>query len=240
VRVLAIVHEADAGPGVFADAIRARGAELHEWRVPEDCPPWGDARDYDAVLTFGGAMHPDQDTAHPWLPGERALLADLIEREVPLLGVCLGAQLVAGAAGALVRRAPEAEIGWYPVKTTDPARRDPLLGPLGPGFEALEWHSYEFRLPPGATALAQSDGCLQAFRAGERAWGIQFHAEVTSADFGSWLDDYATDPDAVAIALDPEALRKATEPRIAAWNDLGRGLCERFLEVAVSARSRGA
>jgi GMP synthase (glutamine-hydrolysing) len=240
VRVLAIVHEGDAGPGVFADAIRARGGELHEWRVPEDRPPWDDTRDYDAVLTFGGAMHPDQDTEHPWLPGERALLSGLIERGVPLLGVCLGAQLVAGAAGALVRRAPEPEIGWYHVQTTGPARHDPLIGPLGPGFQALEWHSYEFRLPAAATALASSDRCLQAFRVGECAWGIQFHAEVTMADFESWLDSYATDPDAVAMGLDPDRLRAETAPQIAAWNDLGRGLCERFLEVAVSARSRAA
>jgi len=240
VRVLAIVHEADAGPGVFAQAIREHGAELHEWRLPEDGPPWCDPRDYDAVLTFGGAMHPDQVESHPWLAEERALLADLIERGVPLLGVCLGAQLVAGAAGALVRRAAEPEIGWHPVQTTADAGRDPLLGSLTPGFDALEWHSYEFRLPAGATPLAHSDRCLQAFRAGERAWGIQFHAEVTMADFDSWLDSYATDPDAVAMGLDPDRLRTETAPRIASWNDLGRGLCERFLEVAISARSRGA
>ncbi len=105
-----------------------------------------------------------------------------------------------------------------------------------PGFEALEWHSYEFRLPAGATPLAHSDRCLQAFRAGRRAWGIQFHAEVTGADFASWLDQYATDPDAVAIGLDPDRLRAETAPRIAGWNYLGRALCERFLDVALSER----
>jgi GMP synthase (glutamine-hydrolysing) len=237
VRVLAIVHEADAGPGVFAQAIRERGAELHEWR-PDEGPPPADPRDYDAVLTFGGAMHPDQQDRHPWLDEERALLAELIAHDVPLLGVCLGAQLLAGAAGARVRRADEPEIGWYPVHTSDAARSDPLLNALPRDFDALEWHSYEFELPPGATALAASDRCLQAFRISERAWAIQFHAEVTMADFDSWLADYGSDPDAVALNLDRDALGTATRERIQAWNDLGRGLCARFLEL--SEPSRGA
>jgi GMP synthase (glutamine-hydrolysing) len=231
-RVLAIVHESDAGPGVFLDSIRAAGAELHSWRFPDEGPPWCDPRDYDAVLTFGGAMHPDEQHRHPWLAEEQALLADLIERRVPLLGVCLGAQLVAAAAGALVRRAPEPEIGWYEVELTANARRDPLIGPMAARFDALEWHSYEFRLPPGATPLAQSAGCLQAYRVGDTAWGIQFHAEVTIADFDSWLAHYSSDPDAVRLKLDPESFGAETRARIGAWNALGRDLCARFLAVA--------
>jgi GMP synthase-like glutamine amidotransferase len=237
VRVLAIVHEAAAGPGVFAQAIRAYGAELHEWR-PEEGPPRSDPRDYDAVLTFGGAVHPDQADRHPWLDEERALLAELIKKDVPLLGVCLGAQLVAAAAGGKVRRADEPEIGWYRVATTPEGARDPLLQPLARGFDALEWHSYEFGLPPGATPLATSERCLQAFRVGRRAWGIQFHAEVTLNDFNTWLADYASDPDAVAMNLDRDALGAQTRRHIEAWNDLGRELCERFLEL--SEPSRGA
>jgi GMP synthase-like glutamine amidotransferase len=238
VRVLAIVHEADAGPGVFAQAIGEHGAELHEWRLPERQAPPGDPRDYDAVLTFGGAMHPDQVDSHPWLDEERALLAELIADDVPLLGVCLGAQLVAAAAGANVRLADEPEIGWYAVDTTAEAARDPLLEPLTPRFDALEWHSYEFSLPPGATPLAASQRCLQAFRVGRRAWGIQFHAEVTLTDFNTWLTDYGSDPDAVAMNLDRDALGASTRDRIQAWNELGRGLCARFLEI--SEPSRGA
>lgn len=223
---------------MFAHAIRAHGAELHEWRLPDPHAPPHDPHDYDAVLTFGGAVHPDQGDRHPWLHDERALLAELIENSIPLLGVCLGAQLVAGAAGASVRRADEPEIGWYPVQTTDAAHTDPLIGALPRDFDALEWHSYEFELPPGALPLAASDRCLQAFRAGERAWGIQFHAEVTPTDFDSWLAGYGSDPDAVAMNLDRDALGTTTRDRIAAWNDLGRELCARFLEL--SEPSRGA
>jgi GMP synthase (glutamine-hydrolysing) len=232
VRVLAIVHQPDAGPGVFADAIRGAGASLDCWRLPEGEPPPRDPADYDAVLSFGGATNADQESRHPWLAKEKALLAELLEQEVPLLGVCLGAQLLAEAAGAPARRAGEPEIGWSTVDATPAARTDPLLAPLASGFDALEWHSYEAPLPPGAVALAHSPVCLQAYRIGDTAWGIQFHAEVTLEDFERWLDDYRSDDDAVRIGIDVGLLRSVTRERIAAWNDLGRGLCERFVAVA--------
>jgi GMP synthase (glutamine-hydrolysing) len=240
VRVLAIVHESDTGPGVFVDAIRERCADLDEWRPPDGGPPPRDSREYDAVIACGGSAHPDQSQMHGWIVREQAVLGELVDQNVPVLGLCLGAQLLAGALGATVGRLSEPEIGWYQVQTTDAARDDPLIAPLVPEFLALEWHSYGFELPAIATALAHSDRCLQAFRAGANAWGIQFHAEVTMADFDSWLDSYGTDPDAVALELDPDALRADTEQLIAGWNDLGRGLCARFLDAAISARSRGA
>jgi GMP synthase-like glutamine amidotransferase len=223
-RVLAIVHEEDAGPGVFADSVRTRGDELHSWMLPSDGPPWLDPRDYDAVMTFGGAMNPDEDAEHPWLAEEKALLADLLERGVPLLGVCLGAELLAEAAGARAQRMAESEIGWHEVATE--LERDPVVGVLPPRFDALEWHSYETTLPSGAIPLARSERCLQAFRVGDRAWGIQFHAEVTQGDFESWL---RTSEDAPP---DAEQLRARTRERISGWNELGRALCGRFLAVA--------
>jgi GMP synthase (glutamine-hydrolysing) len=183
------------------------------------------------VLVFGGAMHADHEDRHPWLREEKALLRELIERGVPLLGVCLGAQLVAEAAGAPARRAARPEIGWHDVEVTAEAAGDPLLAPLSPRFTAFQWHSYEFPLPPGATPLARSDVCLQAFRAAERTWGIQFHAEVTGADAESWIDDYRSDEDAVRVGLDPERLRMQTRDAIEDWNSLGRDLCVRFLDA---------
>jgi GMP synthase-like glutamine amidotransferase len=236
-RVLAIVHQRDAGPGVFADAIRSHGAELDSWLVSEGGEPRRDPADYDAVLTFGGAMHVDQEGEHPWLREEKALLGELLERRVPLLGVCLGAQLVAQAAGGEARRASGPEIGWHRVELTGEGADDPLLAPLAPAFEAFQWHSYEFPLPPGARSLARSEMCLQAFRLRGPAWGIQFHAEVTARDAEAWIDDYRSDEDAVRIALDAEGLRQLTRRRIGAWNELGRGLCLRFLGAATTARA---
>ena len=98
-----------------------------------------------------------------------------------------------------------------------------MIGPLAPAVRAFEWHSYEFPLPPDAVALARSSTCLQAFRIGESAWGIQFHAEVTGADARHWIDEYRSDPDAVKIGLDPAALRTETDRAIEGWNTVGRG-----------------
>jgi GMP synthase (glutamine-hydrolysing) len=177
-------------------------------------------------------MHADHEDRHPWIREEKEQLRELIERRVPLFGVCLGAQLVAEAAGAPAHRASEPEIGWRQVELTPEGAGDPLLGPLGPIFEAFQWHSYEFPLPPDAVALARSPVCLQAFRLGDTAWGIQFHAEVTLADAEAWIDDFRSDEDAVRIGLDPDGLRRRTREAIADWNALGRALCERFLAEA--------
>ena len=176
-------------------------------------------------------MNPDQDREHPWLTTERALLADLLDMGVPTLGVCLGAELLAQAAGGEARRA-DPEIGWREVRLTEAGTEDPLLAPAGPSFEAFQWHSFESAPPSAAIGLASSDAGLAAFRLGDHAWGIQFHAEVTLADAERWIRDYRTDPDAVRIGLDPEALVAETRAKIEASNALGTGICERFLGLA--------
>jgi GMP synthase (glutamine-hydrolysing) len=233
-RVLAIGHQRDAGPGVFAEAAAAAGDELEHWWIAEAAAPPRELADYDAVMTFGGAMNVDEEDRHPWLASEKALLAELLEHETPLLGVCLGAQLVSAAAGGEPRRASEPEIGWFRIDVTREGAADPLTAGLEPGFEAFEWHSYECNPPPGTTLLASTPLCGQAFRFGPAAWGIQFHAEVTPEIAAGWIDDYRSDPDAVRIGLDPEALRAATRARIEAQTKLGAELCGRFLAAARS------
>jgi GMP synthase (glutamine-hydrolysing) len=231
-RALAIVHQTDAGPGVFADEIRERGVELDEWPLAErgTAPPRKIA-DYQAVLTFGGAMHADQEDRHPWLRFEKDFLAAMLDDGMPLLAVCLGNQLLAEAAGGSARRASEPEIGWRAVEVTDEGASDPVIGPLSPSFTAFQWHSYEALPPAGAAILARSPVCAQAYRVGERAWGIQFHAEVGAVDVTKWIDDYRSDEDAVRIEVDPVALRTETEEKIADWNRFGRELCGRFLDT---------
>jgi GMP synthase (glutamine-hydrolysing) len=234
VRVLAIVHERDAGPGVFGEAIRARGDSLEEWVLPESAEPPGDPLGYDAVFVLGGSMNVDEGEKHEWIGSERGLLGRLLERRVPLIGLCLGGQMIAAAAGAVPRRAPRPEIGWHRVELTDAGLEDPLLGPLGQAFEAFQWHSYEFPLPPGAVALARSDVSLQAARIGESAWALQFHPEVSAIDARGWIDAYESDADAVRIGVDPTALALETEEKIGAFNELGRALCGRWLDVAAA------
>lgn len=231
-RALAIVHQRDAGPGVFAEAIEEAGGQLDEWTLAERPEPPADPLGYDAVLVLGGAMNVDEGGRHGWIAEEEALLRELLEREVPLLGLCLGGQLLAAAAGAKPRRASQPEIGWHRVEVTAEGTDDPLLGPLAPSFEAFQWHSYEFPLPPGAVPLAHSEVCLQGCRIGERAWALQFHPEVSAADAHHWIEDYRADPDAVRIGIDPAILEPETERKMSSFNQLGRELCRRWLGVA--------
>lgn len=231
-RVLAISHQRDAGAGVFAEAAVAARASLDEWFIAETPRPPADPFAYDAVISFGGAMHPDQEREHAWIADEKALLRDLLGREMPLLGVCLGSQLLAEAAGGTARRASTPEIGWHGVEVTEQGSADPVLAELAPGFDAFQWHTYECVAPAEATILARSAASVQAFRVGERAYGIQFHAEVSAADVRYWIDTYGADPDAKRFGIDPEALGVQTLPRMDAWNELGRGLCRRFLAAA--------
>ena len=231
-RALAIVHQRDAGAGVFADEMRERGVELDEWLLTKrGTGPPREIADYDAVLTFGGAMHADQEDRHPWLRFEKDFLEAVLDDGMPILAVCLGCQLLAEAAGGLARRAREPEIGWLEVEITDEGAADPVIGPLAPSFRGFQWHSYEAVPPQGAAILARSPVCAQAYRIGERAWGIQFHAEVTAGDLAHWIDDYRSDGDAVRIGIDPQALRAESEGKIADWNRLGRELCGRFLDA---------
>lgn len=235
-RVLAVVHQDDAGPGVFADATAARGDDL-EWWTPATAPP-PDPERYAAVTVFGGAVNVDQGDRHPWLVTEKSWLRELLEREVPVLGVCLGAQLVAEAAGARVLRREQPEIGWHEVTLTREGTGDPVLGAAPARFPAFEWHSFECTLPTGGVALARNDAGLQAFRIGA-AWGIQFHAEVTGQSVGDWLARYGDDEDAVRIGIDPAAIAARTEREIDAWNAFGRRLCTRFLERVERRRHQG-
>jgi GMP synthase (glutamine-hydrolysing) len=235
-RVLLVVHHRNAAAGVFAEPVRAAGHELVEW-LPHEAPlPALDG--FGAAIVFGAEAQVDQEDAYPWLRPEKGLLAELLERRTPVLGVCFGSQLLAEAAGAVVRRAAEPEIGWHQVELTEAGAADPLLGFLGERFDSLQYHHYEWLLPPGAVALARSARSLQAFRLEDRpAWGVQFHPEVTEADFGSWLDGWNDDPGAVATGLDPNAIRAETAARIAAWNDAGRGIAARFLKEAELAQA---
>jgi GMP synthase (glutamine-hydrolysing) len=165
---------------------------------------------------------------------EIALLAELTAAGRPVLGVCLGAQLLARAGGGDTEAMAEPEIGWYDVVLSAAGAADPLLAPLAPSFASLQWHSCALSPPTQAARLAASQRCAQAFRSGERAWGIQFHAEVTLADFESWIDGHLATGE-IDGPPDAEGFRAATRDHIVGWNSLGRDLFARFLAQAATA-----
>jgi GMP synthase (glutamine-hydrolysing) len=226
VRVLSITHGPSVPGGVFDEVVEERGHELERWVVPLGGAPRSPAR-YDAVFVFGGSMHPDQDEQFPWLEREAEFLQAALDGGTPVLGVCLGAQLLARASGAAVARASTPEVGWFDVELTPTGRDDAVLGTLPARASAFQWHHYMFELPSGATELARSAVCTQAFRL-DGSIGIQFHAEVTQEMIDAWL---AEDPDDVA---DPDAMRRDTTAHIAVWNEIGRRLCGAFLDGARS------
>jgi GMP synthase (glutamine-hydrolysing) len=229
--VLSVIHGPEARTELFGPVIEAAGHRLDEWSFSSGRPPTRRLDAYDAYLVFGGAMHPDQDAQHPWLAGEMRWLEQLLAERRPVLGVCLGVQLLARAAGGAVRRLDEPEIGWIEVELTEAGVGDPVVGSLPRRFPGLVWHHYTYEVPEGAVELARTDRTTQAFRLGETCWGVQFHPEVTAAQLDGWIDDFEDPPP------DPEGLRAETPARIDAWSALGRTLCEAFLEAASTARA---
>jgi GMP synthase (glutamine-hydrolysing) len=235
VHVLSVIHGDEARTELFAPVVRDAGHSLDEWSFVWGTPPARPLDSYDAVLVLGGAMHADQDAHHPWLREETMWLQQLLDRHRPVLGVCLGVQLLARAAGSWVAPVKGgAEIGWYDVELTDAGAADPVLGALPPSFEALQWHHYTYGLPAGAVELARSEACTQAFRLGDACWGVQFHPEVTRAQLDGWLLDTGDPPP------DAESLRAETPEKIERWNELGRTLCGAFLEAAERVLARAA
>lgn len=229
-KVLAVVHGPMVRAGIFADVIESQGHTFLEWRPGVDGWP---APDADAVIVFGGSMNVDQEDTHPRLRDEDAYVRELVETRTPTLGVCLGAQLLAKAAGAHVGPSPVSEVGWVDVGLTSEGVDDPVLGRFPERFSAFQWHHYAFHVPAGAVQLARNDVCAQAFRLGDAAWGVQFHPEVTLDQIRGWVDEKDEVP------MDWREFLTQTEERMPAWSALGRTLCIAFLRAA-DARSRAA
>jgi GMP synthase-like glutamine amidotransferase len=224
--VLAITHGPTVGPGIFRGALEGAGHELEEWSIVSGDEPAQAPEEYDAVITLGGAMHPDQEERHPWLRDEDAILRRVIDRGVPTLGVCLGAQLLAKAADGRVYRAAEREVGFMPCELTDAGLDDPVVGVLPERFLAFDWHEYTWDTPAHAVELARTERCSQAFRVGDVAWGVQFHAEVDRAMTDAWLQ---SSPNAPAEQV---GLARELDAKLGAWQELGRALCFAFAAAA--------
>jgi len=229
VRVLSIVHDPaeTGGGGLFEKVVVERGDRLDRWIVADGDRAPGEPSGWDAVMVFGGAMHPDQDAEHPWLGGEVDFIRSVLAEGVPLIGVCLGAQLVARAAGAGVGPAKAPEVGWFTVELSEDGAADPVLGALPRSVRAFQWHYYTFELPDGAVALAQNENARQAYRLGDRAWAIQFHAEVERHMLDRWFAEGADE-----LPKPREEMEAETAANLVTWNQQGRALCGAFLDEA--------
>jgi GMP synthase (glutamine-hydrolysing) len=229
VRVLSVVHEPSptGGGGLFERVAVERGDRLDRCVTTNGDSTAADPATWDAIMVFGGAMHPDQDAEHPWLAAEAAFIGQALAAGVPLLGVCLGSQLIARATGAWTGPAESAEVGWFPVDVNADGAADPVLGVLPRRVDAFQWHYYTFGLPDGAVELASSRAARQAYRLGDRTWGIQFHAEVERHMLEAW---FAEGREELPKPVD-DMLREAGR-RLGTWNAHGYALCNAFLDVA--------
>ncbi len=178
-RVHCLQHVPFEGLGSLGPWLEARGDRLTTTRFFEDARlPAADAVDW--VIALGGPMSVNDEDRLPWLSAEKAFLREALALGRRILGICLGAQLLASACGAKVTRNREREIGWFPVSRTPEAAAHPVLGALPPRLEVFHWHGETFELPEGALHGARSAACEnQAFALGPRAVGLQFHLETT-------------------------------------------------------------
>lgn len=228
---LVVQHLEPEGPYRIAEALAERGVEVEVCRVfaGDDVP--SDVSGHDGLVVMGGPMSAADDAGFPTRGAEILLMGDALARRVPLLGICLGAQLLAVAAGGRVYRgAAGPEIGWMPVRFTDAVKTDPLFTGVHSAVVALHWHGDTFDLPPGAIHLATSDMYAnQAFRVGDGAWGLQFHLEVDGAGVAAFMEGFGDDACARGVA--PESISGPAASSLVALGPVCERVFGRFAEL---------
>lgn len=228
-RLYVFQHIACEDLGTFAEVLLGRGYRAKYVRlfagdrIPLD---WGDAR---ALIFLGGPMSVNDEAQCPYLAAEKAIIRKALAAHQPILGICLGAQLLAAAAGSAVFPAARREVGWVPVSLTREGHQDPVLSTMAQLTAAFHWHGETFDLPRGAIRLASSALTPnQAFRVDHFAYGLQFHLEVDAAMIDAWMREYPHDlePDTPASArrIAADTARYAVPLRAAATDALNRFL----------------
>jgi GMP synthase (glutamine-hydrolysing) len=234
-RFLVFQHVAAEPAGTLDALLRRRGNRLRFVNFDRDPGAQPEVERYDGLIVLGGAMNVEEQTERPHLRTELRCIETALKRELPVLGICLGAQLLAHALGAPVHRHTRAEIGWYRVDSTEAGRCDPVFAPLGAGAPVFQWHSRSYGLPQGAVQLARSRDCeQQAFRFGERAYGLQFHLEANAALIRRWLHTprYRQELDQAGLGHGVEHIEAETRRLVHAQQARAEAVFSRFLDLA--------
>jgi GMP synthase (glutamine-hydrolysing) len=233
-RKLLVFQHAPSEPlGVLDPMLRRWGFRIRYANFAREPKLELDLGRYNGLVVLGGPMNVDQIDAYPHLATEIAAIREALRLDVPVLGICLGAQLLAAALGAPVRPNKVREIGWYRLQPAPLAAADRLFRHFDGSQPVFQWHAYTFDVPPGAVHLASSESCEhQAFRFGSRAYGLQFHLEADEALIRRWLNVpayraelQAEGPDSVQRVLDQ------TRTHVAPSLKLSERVFHEFLEL---------
>ncbi|MFO1455753.1 MAG: gamma-glutamyl-gamma-aminobutyrate hydrolase family protein [Steroidobacteraceae bacterium] len=241
-RLMVFQHVAAEPLGTLHQRIRARGLRIrfHNFhRHPEAQP---DVDRYHGLVVLGGPQNVMDQHRHPHLGTELRAIESALRAGKPVLGVCLGAQLLAHVLGAPVRRHVRHEIGWYALQATEAGRADAVLGRLGATATVFQWHGCTYDLPSGAMQLARTTTCeQQAFRYGESAYGFQFHLEADAALIERWLQipAYRRELEQAGAGQEAQQIRAASAAHLDAMRPLAAATFDRFLDL-LSAQTRRA
>lgn len=187
-RVLVTQHHPNEGTGLLGDVLKAGGAEVETVHAHAGQAVPRDPAGFDLVVSMGGPMNVYEEEEHPWLIDENILLEGAARAGLPVLGICLGAQLIAKALGAPVTKAPVEEVGWREVRLTEDGLADPLFaGHAGADLAVLQWHGDTFAVPEGGRLLATGDEVQRQAFAWNRAYGLQFHLEADADIIRAWF-----------------------------------------------------
>lgn len=200
-------------------------------RFPEQRP---EIDGYDGLVLLGGPMNVDEEARFPHLTHEIKMIEAALRREIPILGICLGSQLIARALGAQVGRNTTREIGWNEVVLTEEGRKDPVLAHFKPQEAMFHWHGDTFAMPTGAVHLASSKDCAnQAFRYGDRVYGFQFHLEVDEPMIERWLlvPRHQSELAEVQEKTCPKRIRIETPQRISRLKELSEKTFGEFIKL---------
>jgi GMP synthase (glutamine-hydrolysing) len=243
-RIMVFQHVAAEPLGTLDRLIRERGHRVKfvNFDRQPDARPKLDR--YRGLIVLGGPMNVEDRATRMHLQTEIEVIGEALAAGKPVLGICLGAQLLAHALGAQVRRHDVSEIGWYDLQLSEAGHADPVFAAIGARAPVFQWHSYTFDLPATATHLAHTPTCAnQAFRHGSNAYGFQFHLEMDHALIERWLalPGYREDLIAAGIGRDADAIRADTLPRIEAMQRTADNVFNNFLDlVGTPARRRSA
>lgn len=231
--ILVIQHVASEGLGLIEQQLESAGFSARYVKVfAHDKIPIIVPHGVSGVIVLGGPMGVYEDDKYPFIKDEIKLLESAIKGAVPVLGVCLGSQLLAKAGGARVYKGKTKEIGWYKIKLTDAGASDRLFMGLPEELTVFQWHGDTFDVPAGGVNLASSDAFdNQAIRVGVNAYGLQFHLEVTPRMITDWISVNASELNALKGKIDPTAILNETPKYINTLNKHANAAIARFLRV---------